>query len=89
MLPLLYPGQSRAPWSPSTCTRFLSLIASSHRWESLLVGRLWLDFPTIFTVFPSRLSHLAVPAVDLSHSLAFDSLTSCEVDDMLWCACYP
>jgi len=35
---------------------------------------LWLDFPTTFVIFPSRLSHLAVPAVDLSHSLAFFSL---------------
>jgi hypothetical protein len=55
----------------------------------LLVNRLWLDFPTTFIVFPSRLSHLAVPAVDLSHSLAFDSLTPCEVGDVLWCARYP
>jgi len=71
MLPLCCSGQLRAPWSPSTCTRLLSLIASSHRWESLLVGRLWRDFPTTLIVFPSCLSHLAVPTVDLSHSLAF------------------
>jgi hypothetical protein len=54
-----------------------------------LVSRSWLDFPTILIVFPSRLSHLTVAAGDLSHSLAFDSLTSCKVDGVLWYARYP
>jgi len=54
-----------------------------------LITRLRLDFPTTLIAFPSRLSHLAVPSIDLSHSLAFDSLTSCEVDGVLWSARYP
>jgi len=63
MLPLFYPGQNRAPWVPAAYPRLLNRIASSHRWESLLVNRLGLDFRTTFIVFPSGLSHLAVPAV--------------------------
>jgi hypothetical protein len=39
--------------------------------------------------FPSCRFHLAVPPVDLSHSLAFGSLSPCEVDDVLWSARYP
>jgi len=54
-----------------------------------LVGRSWLDFPTTLAVFPSGPSHLTVPSVDLSHSLAFDSLTPCEVGDVLWSTRYP
>jgi len=50
----------------------LESIASFPRGRSLLVDRSWPDFPT--HVFPSCLSHLAVPAIDSSHSLAFDSL---------------
>jgi len=50
---------------------------------------LWLDFPTTLIVFPSRLSHLTVPAVDLSHSLAFDSLSPCEAVGVLRFARYP
>jgi len=50
----------------------LESIASLPRGSSLLLDRLRPDFPTY--VFPSCLSHLAVPAVDSSHSLAFDSL---------------
>jgi len=65
----------------------------SHRFFPLLgvasgqpvVARFCDDFHRL----PSRLSHLAVPAVDLSHSLAFDSLSSCEVDDVLRYARYP
>jgi len=43
---------------------------------SLLVGRLR-------RTLSARLSHLAMPSSDLSHSLAFDSLTPCEVGDVL------
>jgi len=38
MLPLFYPGQNRAPWSPSACTRLLSPsllpLAGSRFWSA-------------------------------------------------------
>jgi len=82
MLPLFCPGQKQSPLGATAYPRILSpsllLIAEVASGRS--VER---DFPTTFVVFPSRLSHLTVPAGDLSHSLAFDSLSSCEVDGVL------
>ena len=72
MLPLLHPGCSSAPWSPSSCTRLLSLIAFfpslGFAFTEPAVARLSetrFDAPKrIFTfLFPSRLFHLAVPTL--------------------------
>jgi len=43
----------------------------------------------VFTAFRRVAFSSRVPSFDLSHSLAFDSLTPCEVGDILRCGCYP
>jgi hypothetical protein len=84
MLPLRHPGQHRAPWSPASCTRLpqSSMFPSSCStgWERLSA-----------TLVASRRSAFSsrIPAATPGHSLAFDSLTSCEVDDILRSGCYP
>jgi len=82
-------GPEQSPLGANRLSQAPKSIASSHYWVLLLVDRLRLDFLTTFVVFPSRRSHLAVPTGDLSHSLAFYSLTSYEVDGVLWSARYP
>jgi len=75
-------GLAQSPLAAIRLRQAPESIASFPRRRLLLVDRLWPDFPT--HVFLSCLSHLAVPAVDSSHSLAFDSLrrvksTTCSV----------
>jgi len=84
MLPLRYPGQHRAPWSPASCTR---LPQSSMFPSSCSTG--WERLST--TLVASRRSAFSsrIPVATPGHSLAFDSLTSCEVDDILRSGCYP
>jgi hypothetical protein len=68
-------GAIRLPQAPKP-------IASTHFWESLLVSRL--RYASRRLALTSR-----VPSVGLSRSLAFYSLTPCEVGDVLWSARYP
>jgi hypothetical protein len=42
------------------------------------------EFPQLSLLPIASLSPSRVRSVDLSHSLAFDSLSPCEVDDGLW-----
>jgi hypothetical protein len=87
--PLRNPGLLRAPWSPAACTRLPSLIAVPP-----LPGRLCSQsgvaaLSATFVAFRPVAFASRVPTVGLSHSLAFDSLTPCEVGDILRCGCYP
>jgi len=49
------------------------------------VGTTFIDLRQI----PSYRLRLADPDASIGHSLAFDSLTPCEVGDILRCGCYP
>ena len=89
MLPLLHPGCSSAPWSPSSCTRLLSPIAFFP-----LLG--FASTEPAAALLSDDLRHLPVASLsprgadsDLSHSLAFDSLLPCEASYVLWFARYP
>jgi len=89
MLPLRF----RASQSPLAASRLHQAPKSDRRSPlpvvSLLSARLGANFRSL-RYFPSRLlSPSRVRAVDLSHSLAFDSLSPCEVDGILRYVCYP
>jgi len=89
MLPLRF----RASQSPLAASRLHQAPKSYRRSPlpvvSLLSARLGANFRNL-RCFPSRPFHpRGVRSVDLSHSLALHSLSSCEVDGILRYVCYP
>jgi len=83
MLPLRRSGLRSASWVPAAYPRLpspsLHPVARCH----FVVGRLWRTLASRLRFSSVRLSHLTMPSADLSHSLAFDSLTLCEASDVL------